>query len=104
MLQTIKVRPVIKHRPRKQSFKPLIIAGVVTVCSLFVSGFCRAADLVTIEYQVKAGDTLASIAQQHLYDGRRLDEFREGIAELNWDKLHGREVQAGDVVQINVWR
>ena len=68
---------------------------------------CLAAPWLLIEdsYTVSKGDTLKSIAEQYIkkntYGPRALDEFIEGIMELN-DKTD-ENVHEGEKLRINYW-
>ena len=62
--------------------------------------------VVQVSYEVQQGDTLNSIAEKYVqkntYGSRDINEFREGIRELN-DWLLTRELKPGDVLRINYW-
>ena len=66
----------------------------------------RAWTVVQVSYEVQQGDTLNSIAEKYVqkntYGSRDINEFREGIRELN-DWLLTRELKPGDVLRINYW-
>ena len=66
----------------------------------------RSWTVVHVSYEVQEGDTLQSVAETYLqkntYGKRDIDEFREGIRELN-DWLLTRDLQKGDVLRINYW-
>ena len=62
--------------------------------------------VVHVSYKVQEGDTLDSIAQKYIqkntYGVRDINEFREGIREINnW--LMTRELKPGDIIRINYW-
>ena len=70
---------------------------------------CMAADrfhLVQSHYVVREGDTLDSIAlayiKKNTYGKRDLEEFKEGIRELN-NIEYGEEVYPGEDLRINYW-
>ena len=77
------------------------------IMAMAIQGTCLAAPWKLVEdtYTVKTGDTLASIAQEYIkkntYGPRGLDEFIEGILELN-DKL-ATDISVGDKLRINYW-
>lgn len=69
---------------------------------------CR---LVSEVYTVRAGDTLDEISYKYMAKSpvtRDIREFREGVIELNWDRIfkdrypHGI-IYPGDMLQINYW-
>ena len=66
----------------------------------------RSWTVVHVSYEVQDGDTLQSVAENYLkkntYGERDINEFREGIRELN-DWLLTRDMQKGDVLRINYW-
>ena len=66
----------------------------------------RSWTVVHVSYEVQDGDTLQSVAENYLkkntYGKRDINEFREGIRELN-DWLLTRDMQKGDVLRINYW-
>ena len=66
----------------------------------------RSWTVVHVSYEVQDGDTLQSVAENYLkkntYGEREINEFREGIRELN-DWLLTRDMQKGDVLRINYW-
>ncbi|SDD39389.1 LysM peptidoglycan-binding domain-containing protein [Sporomusa acidovorans] len=67
--------------------------------------------LVSEFYIVKSGDTLDEIASKFIAKSsvrRDIREFREGIIELNYDKVFKDRypygtIYAGDHLQINYW-
>ena len=67
----------------------------------------RSWTVVHVSYEVQDGDTLQSVAENYLkkntYGEREINEFREGIRELN-DWLLTRDLQKGDVLRINYWK
>ena len=67
--------------------------------------FASSWTLVEDTYTVKAGDTLTSIAQQYIqkntYGQRNIDEFIEGIMELN--DMTATDIHVGDKLRINYW-
>ena len=66
----------------------------------------RSWTVVHVSYEVQDGDTLQSVAENYLkkntYGEREINEFREGIRELN-DWLLTRDMKKGDVLRINYW-
>lgn len=96
-------------------FKKLVVVGLI----VFAVASCGSAatsksngHLVTETYTVISGDTLDKIAYHYIAKSsvrRDIREFREGIVELNWDKVfkdrypHGL-IKAGDRLQINYWK
>ena len=66
----------------------------------------RSWTVVQVTYKVQKGDTLDSVAKQYIqkntYGARDINEFKEGIRELN-EWLLGRDMIAGDVLRINYW-
>lgn len=63
--------------------------------------------LVTENYVVQDGDTLDSIAMYYIkkntYGPREINEFREGIRELNYDMIKDGDVKKGEMLKINYW-
>ncbi len=62
--------------------------------------------VVHVSYEVQKGDTLDSIAKKYIqkntYGVREINEFREGIMEINsW--LMTRALKQGDIIRINYW-
>lgn len=51
---------------------------------------------VTATYEVKAGDTLDSIAEMFITEEREFHEFREGIVELNYNEVFREREQSGE--------
>lgn len=62
---------------------------------------------VTETYTVTKSDTLQSIAEKYITKNtgtvREVDEFQEGIRELNFDVIGNGEVKAGEVLKITYW-
>jgi hypothetical protein len=67
--------------------------------------FASSWTLVEDTYTVKAGDTLTTIAQQYIkkntYGQRNVEEFIEGIMELN--NMTATDIHVGDKLRINYW-
>ena len=80
-------------------FMFLVVIGFSTC---FASGYT----LVQDSYVVQAGENLETITvsymEKNTYGLREFKEFQSGIIEINpW--LLEREIQAGDVLNINYW-
>lgn len=82
---------------------------ILTVAFLMaLQSVCFASSWTLVEdtYTVKAGDTLTSIAQQYIqkntYGQRNVDEFIEGIMELN-NMNSATDIHVGDKLRINYW-
>lgn len=67
--------------------------------------------LVSETYTVHTGDTISKIAGQYIDKNtgtrRQIDEFTEGIIELNFDLLKDRQshctIYPGDQIKVNYW-
>lgn len=62
---------------------------------------------VTEMYTVQPNDSLTSVSERYIGKNtgtvRQIDEFREGIKELNFDVIGDGEVKAGEVLKIGYW-
>ena len=87
--------------------KKLIVVMIMLV-GFSTVGFASPKPYTMIQehYMVVQGDTLDSIASNHIikntYGVREIKEFKEGIKELN-PQLLQREVEPGEVININYW-
>lgn len=63
--------------------------------------------LIQDTYKVQEGDSLMSIAQEFIkkntYGPREINEFKEGIKQLNPELLYQDDVVPGETLQINYW-
>jgi hypothetical protein len=92
----------------KDYFKVLGFGVLVALCLAFLSGYTRdEVKYVTVTYTVTKSDTLQSIAERFIIQNtgtvRQIDEFREGIRELNFDVIGNDEVKPGQVLKIGYW-
>ncbi|SDD88562.1 LysM peptidoglycan-binding domain-containing protein [Sporomusa acidovorans] len=93
--------------------KHLIVVGVIALAVASCGNTePPKGHLVSETYTVISGDTLDKIAYRYIVKSsvcRDIREFREGIIELNWDRVfngrypHGA-IYAGDRLQINYWK
>lgn len=94
--------------------KKLIITAATLAALTFSTGMGSLPEgtkLQTETYIVRSGDTLWAIANRYMikntYGPREIHEFKEGIVELNYDRIFkGREpalIYPGDELQINYW-
>ncbi|MBU2704133.1 hypothetical protein Ga0466249_005287 [Sporomusaceae bacterium BoRhaA] len=62
---------------------------------------------VTETYTVTTTDTLQSIAERFITKNtgtvRKIDEFEEGIRELNFDVIGNGDVRKGETLKITYW-
>jgi hypothetical protein len=92
-------------------FKTIVVLLLVYTLLVVTSTLAFANDapqreLVKVIHIVKSGETLDEIARFYLPPDREFKEFREGIYELNYDKLKDRpvyEVRKGDYLNIQFW-
>jgi hypothetical protein len=92
-------------------FKTIVVLLLVYTLLVVTSTLAFANDapqreLVKVIHIVKSGETLDEIANFYLPPDREFKEFREGIYELNYDKLKDRpvyEVRKGDFLDIQFW-
>jgi len=93
-------------------FKQLVLAGLIAAAVASCGNAELKGHLVSETYIVKSGDTLTDISYQFMKKSsvkRDIREFREGIIELNYDRVfkdrypHGLII-AGDHLQINYWQ
>ena len=84
--------------------KALVILALI----ILAQGTCLAATpwkLIRDTYTVREGDTIVSIAEAYIkkntYGPRGLDEFVEGIIDLN--NLKDTKVHTGQKLRINYW-
>lgn len=93
-------------------FKQLVLAGLIAAAVASCGNAELKGHLVSETYTVKSGDTLTAISYQFMKKSsvkRDIREFREGIIELNYDRIfkdrypHGLII-AGDRLQINYWQ
>lgn len=104
---------IITQRRSEAAYLALI---ALLVCLVTVPFSCACAPdkavMLTETYIVQAGDTLDAISYKYMakndYGPRDVREFREGIIELNWDKVFAGRVphgllMPGDKLQINYW-
>lgn len=56
-------------------------------------------------HEVKENETLDIVAIQYITPDRYLPEFEQGIIELNYDSIfqYRKNIEPGDVLEINVW-
>lgn len=62
--------------------------------------------LIVNFYTCQDGDTLTSVAKMYYHGGsdrREFLEFREGIKQINYDKLINGEVYPSLTVEIHTW-
>lgn len=90
-----------------------VVTALMVAFFVCVGGVSEAAEIdhrtwtvVHVSYEVQKGDTLDSIAEKYVqkntYGARDVNEFREGIKELNgW--LLTRNLKQGDIIRINYW-
>lgn len=92
--------------------KQLVLAGLIIAAAASYGNAELKGHLVSEMYTVKSGDTLTDISYQFMKKSsvkRDIREFREGIIELNYDRIfkdrypHGLII-AGDQLEINYWQ
>ena len=102
-------------KPRHSKLKDwLIVIGFSILLALVAWILTGAAEnpqaiLITETYTVCKGDTLDTIADKFIakntYGTRYHDEFKEGIIEINWDRVFadrpGRNIYPGDKLVVN---
>jgi len=84
-----------------------IVLFIVFILSFSVS-ICSANWVLYSEvHEVTSEETLNDIVNEYISDNCRPQEFKEGIIEINYDKIFKerktKEVKKGDVLQINYW-
>ena len=91
--------------------KKILLLTIIMSCAFGVAMATvpgeKAYRLVTENYVVQDGDTLDSIARYYIkkntYGPREINEFREGIRELNYDMIKDGDVKKGEMLKINYW-
>ena len=85
----------------KDWLKVILFAGFVAVVLATTTGF------KTADYTVVEGDTLQTIAEQFVVRNtgtvRQIDEFTEGLRELNYSIIGDGEPLQGEILKINYW-
>ncbi|MBU2701111.1 nucleoid-associated protein YgaU [Sporomusaceae bacterium BoRhaA] len=92
----------------KDYLKVLAWGVFVAVCLTALTGYTRdEVKYVTVTYTVTKSDTLQTIAERFIVKNtgtvRQIDEFREGIRELNFDVIGNDEVKPGQILKIGWW-
>jgi ABC-type glycerol-3-phosphate transport system substrate-binding protein len=105
------------HKPKwiqeDRTMRKVVMAMMMAAFIICAGNITEAAELdhrawtvVHVSYKVQAGDTLESIAKKYMqkntYGAREVNEFREGIRELN-EWLLTRDIKPGDILRINYW-
>lgn len=99
---------------RPPLWKSILYPVVLAMALLVLSGAADAkypGHMVTETYVVQSGDNLWSIAGRYLekntYGSRDIREFKEGIIELNFDRVFSgrtdQDIYPGDELKINYW-
>lgn len=87
----------------KDTVSVIIKIAVLLILVVTQCGFT----FVTETYTVTGSDTLQSIAEKFITKNtgtvREVDEFQEGIRELNFDVIGDGDVKAGEVLKITYW-
>lgn len=99
---------------RPPLWKSILYTVVLAMALLVLSGAADAkypGHMVTETYIVQSGDNLWNIAGRYLdkntYGPRGIREFKEGIVELNYDRIFSgrtdQDIYPGDELKINYW-
>jgi hypothetical protein len=95
------------------SFKNVVLGLLLIGCVIMTTGATNRPNvkLVSETIVIYTGDTISDIAGQYMTKNtgtrRQLDEFTEGIIELNYDLLKERPshciVYPDDQIKVNYW-
>lgn len=93
----------------KNWVKLILFSILMAIAMFLLTGFLRhEICYVTETYTVTKSDTLQGIAERFIVKNtgtvRQIDEFREGIRELNYSVIgDDDDVKSGEILQIGYW-
>lgn len=93
---------------RKNILKFIAFCMFATIALALLSGFTRHEIVYRLEsYTVQSNERLETVASKFIVKNtatvRRLDEFGDGIRQLNYGVIGDGEVKEGQVLQIGYW-